>query len=99
MSNKTNIIPAPGYLLIKPEKLDRTTESGIVLPDSADNKPQQGKVLSVGADFITDYGTTKTSPVKVDDVVIYKEWGGKEYKQDQVEYLIIKFDDVMATIK
>ena len=96
---KTNIIPAPGYLLVQPQKKEKTTSSGIVLPDTADNKPQQGIVLAVGDEYVTDYGTKKSSPVKLNDVVIYKEWGGKEYKDNDVEYLIIKFEDVMAIIK
>ncbi len=99
MSQSTNIIPAPGYILVKPQAKESTTSSGIVLPDSADNKPQQGTVLAVGADYVTDFGTTKTSPVKINDLVIYKEWGGTEYKDNQSKYLIVKFDDIMAVIK
>ncbi len=99
MSKSNKILPAPGYILVQPQKKETTTSSGIVLPDSADSKPQQGTVLAVGDEFVTDFGAKKSSPVKEGDIVIYKEWGGKEYKDSGVEYLIIKFDDVMATIK
>ena len=95
---KSKITPAPGYLLVKP-KTGKTTSSGIVLPDSHEDKPQQGEVLAVGAVFATDYGTPKDSPCKVGDTVIYREWGGKEYKENNVDLLLLKFDDVMATIK
>ena len=96
---KSPIKPVSGYVLVEPQKKEKTTASGIVLPESHEDKPQQGKVLAVGADFITDYGTKKTSPCAVGDVVIYREWGGKEYKQDDnVELLILKFDDIMAVI-
>jgi len=94
-----SIQPVAGYLLVKPKKKDKVTASGIVLPESHEDKPQEGEVLAVGADFVTDAGTKKSSPVSVGDTVIYREWGGKEYKQDDVDYLILKFEDVMAIIK
>jgi len=97
--SKSNIQPVPGYLLIKPQKKEKTTSSGIVLPESHEEKPQQGTVLSVGDTFISDYGTKRESPCKVGDTVIYREWGGKEYKENDVELLILKFDDIMAVIK
>lgn len=96
---QSRIHPAPGYILIEPQKKEKTTASGIVLPDSHEDKPQQGKVLSIGDVFVSDYGTKKESPCQVGDVVIYREWGGKEYKEDNVELLLLKFDDIMATIK
>jgi len=97
---KSNIKPVAGCVLVEPQKKEKTTAAGIVLPESHEDKPQQGKVLAVGDTFISDYGTKKESPVKVGDTVIYREWGGKEYKQDNnIELLILKFDDIMAVIK
>lgn len=96
---KSSIQPLAGYLLVEPLKQEKTTASGILLPESHEEKPQSGRVLAVGEEFITDYGIKKTSPVKVGDIVIYKEWGGKEYKEDETNLLILKFEDVMATIK
>ena len=96
---KSTIQPVAGYVLVEPQKKEKTTASGIVLPESHEDKPQQGKVLAVGDTFVTDYGTKKESPVEVGDVIIYREWGGKEYKQDnEPELLILKFDDIMAVI-
>ena len=96
---KSTIQPVAGYVLVEPQKKEKTTASGIVLPESHEDKPQQGKVLAVGDTFVSDYGTKKESPVKVGDIVIYREWGGKEYKQDnEPELLILKFDDIMAVI-
>jgi chaperonin GroES len=95
----SKITPVAGYLLVQPQKKDKTTASGIVIPDNSTDKPQQGKVLAVGDVFVSDYGTKKDSPVKVGDVIIYREWGGKEYKDGEEELLILKFDDVMAVIK
>ena len=94
----TNTTPAGGYFLVQPKKKQKTTASGIVLPDSHEDKPQQGKVLAVGDTFVSDYGTKKESPVKVGDTIIYREWGGKEYKDGDNELLILKFDDIMAVI-
>lgn len=94
----SNITPLAGHILVQPQKKEKVTESGIVLATSHEDKPQQGTVLAVGGEFVSDYGTKKSSPVKVGDVVIYREWGGKEYKDGDNELLILKFDDVMATI-
>lgn len=95
----TNITPASGYILVEPKKLEKKTESGIVLPDSHEEKTQQGKVIAVGSSLVTDYGTKKESPCKVGDHVVYKEWGGSEYKDGDKEYMLLKFEDIMAIIK
>ncbi|MDD4785448.1 MAG: co-chaperone GroES [Candidatus Shapirobacteria bacterium] len=94
----TKIHPVPGYLLIEPQKQEKTTASGIVLPESHQDKPQQGKVLAVG-DAIYNEGRETLPPCKIGDIVIYREWGGKEYKENDVELLLLKFDDIMAIIK
>lgn len=95
---KLNLKPAPGYLVIEPVKKEEQTASGIYLPDTASEKPQQGKVLAVGPDEITDSGVRRKSPAKVGDVVIYKKWGGNEVKIKGVEYLFAKFDDILAVV-
>ena len=94
----TKIHPVAGFLLVEPQKQERTTTSGIVLPESHQDKPQQGKVLAVGDTTFID-GREIKSPCKIGDVVVYREWGGKEYKEDNVELLLLKFDDIMAIIK
>jgi chaperonin GroES len=96
---KPNIEPVAGYLLVKPQKQDKTTASGILIPDSHDEKPQQGEVLAVGEGKDLPAGRQEKSPCKVGDIVIYSQWGGKEYKLDDINYLILKFEDIMATIK
>ena len=89
--------PLAGYILIEPAEKETRTASGIVLPDSADEKPQEGKVLAVG-DSIFDHGREVTSPVKVGDTVVYKKWGGNEVKVDGKELLLTKFEDLMAIV-
>lgn len=96
IQSKLNLKPSAGYLLIEPVEKETKTASGIYLPDSAEEKPQKGKVLAVGADEITDSGAKKTSPAKVGDIVIYKKWGGNEVKIGNKEYLFSKFEDVLA---
>ena len=94
----TKINPVAGFLLVEPQKKESTTASGIVLPESNQDKPQQGKVLAVGNTVFTE-GREIKSPCQINDIVVYREWGGKEYKEDNVELLLLKFDDIMAIIK
>ncbi|KKU22705.1 MAG: 10 kDa chaperonin [Candidatus Woesebacteria bacterium GW2011_GWC2_47_16] len=99
VKSKLNLKPAAGYLLIEPVEKETKTASGIYLPDSAEEKPQKGKVLAVGADEITDSGAKKSSPAKVGDIIIYKKWGGNEVKIGGQEYLFAKFEDILAVEK
>ena len=97
---KINLVPTPGNILIEPFEAETKTASGIYLPDSASTeKPQKGKVLSVGADEILDSGKTRKSPVKAGDTVIYKKWGGNEVKINGREYMFVKFEDILAIEK
>ena len=93
--------PTPGYILVEPEEPQRKTASGIYLPDTHDEKPQQAKVLAVGPDEITDSGVKRPAPCKVGDTIIYKKWGGNEVKLGvgEKEYLFIEFKDVLAVVK
>ncbi|OGD94156.1 co-chaperone GroES [Candidatus Curtissbacteria bacterium RIFCSPLOWO2_01_FULL_37_9] len=89
--------PLAGYVLIEPAPKETKTASGIVLPDSADEKPQEGKVLACGDDLVEE-GKTIACPVKVNDKVVYKKWGGNEIKVDGKELLLTKFEDLMAVV-
>ena len=95
----SNLQPLPGYVLVEPGEVQKQTESGIYLPDSHDEKPQQGKVLAVGGDWVTEYGATVKAPAKKGDTVIYKKWGGNEVKIGDVEYQFLKFEDILAIVK
>lgn len=95
---KTTIKPLAGYLLIEPTEAEERTPSGILIPDTAKEKPQIGKVLAVGAAVITDNGTKINPPVAAGDRVYYKKWGGDEIKVDGKELKLVKFDDVMALV-
>lgn len=96
-TKKPHFLPSPGYLLIEPQEAKNQTDSGIYLPDSAENeKPLKGKVLAVGAPEITEFGIKRDSPANVGDTVIYKKWGGNEVKLEGKEYLFSKFEDILA---
>lgn len=97
--SKPKIRPAAGYLLIEPEEAVKQTSSGIVLPESHDEKPQKGKVLAVGPEEITEAGKTVKPPCKTGEIVVYKKWGGNEYKVEDKELLFIKFDDILAILE
>ena len=102
MTKMTNFQPAAGYILVEPVELEKKTASGIYLPDSHDEKPQQAKVLSVGPDEVTDSGAKRPAPCKKGDVIIYKKWGGNEVKlgvANKDEVLFIEFKDVLAIVK
>jgi chaperonin GroES len=96
---KLNLKPTAGYLLIEPLEKEVKTASGIYLPDNAGEKPQKGKVLAAGRSEVVEKGTSKASPCKVGDIVIYKKWGGNEVKIEGKEYLFVKFEDVLAIEK
>lgn len=93
---KINLKPTAGYIVLKPLEAKAKTDSGIYLPESAEEKPQKASVLSVGPDEVTEHGAVRKSPAKVGDTVIYKKWGGNEVKIDGVEYLFAKFEDILA---
>ena len=99
MTVSLKITPASGYILVEPTKTERKTASGIVLPDSHEEKPQKGKVVAIGGAEITESGVKREAPCKVGETVIYKEWGGNEYKEGEKEYLFIKFEDILGIVK
>ena len=97
-NKEVKIKPLAGFALIEPQEAEEVTASGIVLPDTAQEKPAQGKILSVGAP-IWDDGKEVKPEFKVGDNVLYKKWGGDEIKIGGKEYKLVKFEDVMAIIE
>ena len=85
-------------LLIEPLDSETTTSSGIVIPDSAKEKPQKGKVIGVGPGKMVDGARVKLE-VSEGDVVMYRKWGGTEIKVDNKDLLIVKEDDILAIVK
>lgn len=93
-----SIKPLAGYVLIEPVEAQATTASGIILPESAQERPAMGTVLSTGEDLFLENGKILKAPVKVGDKVFYKKWGGDEIKVDGKELKLVKFDDLMAIV-
>lgn len=94
----SKLSPLAGYVLVEPAENMTKTKSGIILPGNESEKPQYGKVIAVG-DAIYQEGREVVSPVKVGSQVIYKKWGGNEFKVGDKEYTFIKFEDLLAQIK
>jgi chaperonin GroES len=94
----SQIKPLPGYVLVQPATAEKQTASGIYLPDSHEEKPQHGTVLAVG-EAAYDDGVKIECPVKAKDKVVYKKWGGNDFKIGDVEYQFLKFEDLLAVIK
>jgi len=95
---RLSIKPLMGYVLVEPSEAESKTASGIILPESAQEKPAQGTVVSVGDDMVFENGKVLKAPVKAGDKVVYKKWGGDEIKIAGVEYKLVKFDDLMAIL-
>jgi chaperonin GroES len=98
-TTKTKVKPLRGYVLIEPESAETTTASGIVLPETSQEKPAMGKVLAVGEDLVLENGKTIKSPVDVGDKVFFTKWGGDEIKVDGKELKLVKFDSLMAIVE
>ena len=91
--------PLEDNMLIEPLEREQRSASGIVIPDTSKEKPQEGKVVAVGPGKVTEDGKVLTLSVKVGDKVLYKKWGGNEIKVGGKEYLMVKSDDVLAVVE
>ena len=90
--------PLNERIVVKPIERDSTTKSGIVLPDTAKEKPQEGEVFAVGPGRMTEDGKRIPMELKVGDKVLYSKYGGTEYKDGEDEYLILRESEVLAKI-
>lgn len=109
---KTNIHPLPGYVLIEPIE-EELKDGAVYLPETSKDKPMKGKVISIGytkydpkeneTDIHPTISLTELSqmsiPVVEGDIVIYKKWVNQEVKHEGKEYLLVKFDELLAVIK
>ena len=93
-----SIKPLADRVLIKPKEREETTRSGIVLPDTAKEKPQEGTIVAAGPGRVLDDGTRVPLDVKVGDSVLYAKYAGTEYKIDNIEHLIVKETDILAVV-
>ena len=96
---KVNIRPLEDKILVQASEAETTTASGIVIPDTAKEKPQEGQVLAVGPGRVDDNGNRIPLDVNVGDTVIYSKYGGTEVRYNSEDYLILSARDVLAVIE
>ncbi len=92
------IKPLEDRILVKPLEAEQTTKSGLVIPDTAKEKPQEGEVLALGPGRVDDNGNRVPLDIGVGDKVIYSKYGGTEVKYDGEDYLILSARDVLAVV-
>ncbi|CAB4555755.1 unannotated protein [freshwater metagenome] len=93
-----SIKPLEDRIVVKQVEAETTTASGLVIPDTAKERPQEGEVLSVGPGRIDDNGNRVPLDVSVGDRVIYSKYGGTEVKYGGEEYLILSARDILAIV-
>jgi len=95
-SNKLSISPLGDRIVVHPEEREEVTSSGLVLPDTAKEKPMEGKVVAVGPGRVSDSGDRQDMEVEEGQVVLFAKYAGTEVKLGDEEYLIISEKDVLA---
>ncbi|MCB0915400.1 MAG: co-chaperone GroES [Actinobacteria bacterium] len=99
MTVSVAIKPLEDRILVQPLDAEQKTQSGLVIPDTAKEKPQEGKVLAVGPGRFNEDGDERVPmDVSVGDVVVYSKYGGTEIKYQGEEYLILSARDVLAIV-
>lgn len=93
-----NLKPLGDRLVVLPSEQDEQTASGIFLPETAKEKPQQGEVKAVGPGAMKDSGERAAMDVSVGDTVLYAKYAGTNIKLDDAEYLILKESDILAIV-
>lgn len=93
------IRPLNDRLLVQRLEEEEKTAGGIIIPDSAKEKPAQGKVVAVGPGKVNDAGERVALQVKKGDVILFSKYGGTDVKLDGVDYLIMREDDVLGVVE
>ena len=93
-----NLKPLGDRVVIKPSPKEEVTKSGLVIPDTAKEKPQEGTILAVGPGKLDEDGKRLPMDVKVGDKVLYAKYAGTEVKLEGEEYLIVKETDILAIV-
>lgn len=95
----TKLVPLTDHIILQSVEQEEVTASGIVIPDSAKEKPQHGNVLAVGPGKMNDAGVVETIDLAESDRVLYQKYTGQEVTVDNEEYIVIKFADVLAKLE
>jgi chaperonin GroES len=92
------IQPVGDRVVVKPLAKEETTKSGLIIPDTAKEKPQEGEVIAVGAGKLLDNGKRAEMEVKVGDRVLFAKYGGTEFKYEGDELLVLRESDILAVL-
>ena len=95
----TGLKPLGDRLVVKPTPREETTKSGIVLPDTAKEKPQEGTIVAAGPGRVLDDGKREAMDVKKGDKVLYAKYAGTEFKIDDEDLLIVSQKDILAVVE
>jgi len=96
VATKVAFKPLGNRVVVEPSEEDEQMSSGgIYIPDTAKEKPQEGKIVAVGPGRMTDDGNRVEMELAVDDVVVYSKYAGTEYKEGEIEYLVLREDDIL----
>lgn len=91
--------PLADRVVVKPSEPEEKKQGGIIIPDTAKEKPQQGKIIAVGPGRVTDDGKKVAMEVKVGDIVLYGKYSGTEVTVDNEDLLIMRESDILAILK
>jgi chaperonin GroES len=95
---KSKLVPLGDRVVVRPKDKEEVTKSGIFLPDTAKEKPQEGEVVAVGPGRVLDNGNRVAMELKVGQSVLYAKYAGTEFKVDDEEFLILREPDVLAVV-
>ena len=98
-ATKVGLKPLEDRVVVKPSEAEEVTASGLFIPDTAKEKPQQGTVMAVGPGRISEQGERIALDVKEGDTVVYSKYGGTEIKQGGEDYLILSARDILAIVE
>ncbi len=98
-TSMSSLKPLADRVLVKPDEAEQKTASGLYIASNAQEKPQRGTIVAVGAGKVNDKGERIPMDVKVGDVVIYGKFGGNEVKVDGEKYLLMRADDIYAVVE
>ena len=99
MAEKFKIRPLADRVVVEPLEAEEKTKGGIILPDTAKEKPQEGKVVAVGKGKLNDKGEVLPMEVKVGDKVLYGKYSGTEVTVDDKQYIILREEDILAIVE
>ena len=95
----TKVVPLTDHIILQAVEAEEVTASGLVIPDSAKEAPQHGNVIAVGPGKMNDAGVVETMELNTGDRVLYQKYTGQEVAVDSEDYIVIRFQDVMAKLE